>query len=52
MNSENTFCTTSLGTTVRFLISDFDMVQGGSRSVLEVVMSVTEDDFYRLQMFE
>ncbi|KAI4496192.1 hypothetical protein M0804_000002 [Polistes exclamans] len=49
MNSENEFPTVPVGTTVQVSIPDVDKgEQGDSRCILAVVMSVTENGFYRL----
>ncbi|GBO23460.1 hypothetical protein AVEN_18634-1 [Araneus ventricosus] len=48
MNSEKMFPTNSLGTTVRVPIPDVDKGRGDARNILAVLISVTEDGFYRL----
>jgi hypothetical protein len=48
MNSDKKFPPPSLGATVRVLIPDINKGPGDSRHLLAVVMSMTEDGFYRL----
>lgn len=51
-SSNMNFSSASLGATVWPPVPDVDVEWGDSRDLLAIIISVTEDDFYRLRTFE